>query len=305
MAKILITGGAGFIGSSLALALLNENHDIIIVDNLITGNEKLIPESENCKFVNLNVNLYDEIRPIFQKNKFDYIFHFAALVGVNRTIENPIEVLKDIQGFANIFNLSVDNKIKRIYYSSSSEVYGEPVHLPQHEESTPLNSRLPYAVVKNVGESYCKSFKKTYNLDYTIFRFFNTYGNTQSEDFVISKFIQCALKNEDIKIYGDGNQSRTFCYIDDTIETIINLFNESINLNETINIGNDNITTINELVKIIVEITDSKSKILYVEPLKDGDMTRRQPEISKMKKILNRELTPLKEGIKKVINNIN
>lgn len=305
MAKILITGGAGFIGSSLALALLNENHDIIIVDNLITGNEKLIPESENCKFVNLNVNLYDEIRPIFQKNKFDYIFHFAALVGVNRTIENPIEVLKDIQGFDNIFNLSVDNKIKRIYYSSSSEVYGEPVHLPQHEESTPLNSRLPYAVVKNVGESYCKSFKKTYNLDYTIFRFFNTYGNTQSEDFVISKFIQCALKNEDIKIYGDGNQSRTFCYIDDTIETIINLFNESINLNETINIGNDNITTINELVKIIVEITDSKSKILYVEPLKDGDMTRRQPEISKMKKILNRELTPLKEGIKKVINNIN
>tara|TARA_Y100000590_G_C15716599_1_gene1012119 strand:- start:137 stop:1054 length:918 start_codon:yes stop_codon:yes gene_type:complete len=305
MAKILITGGAGFIGSSLALALLNENHDIIIVDNLITGNEKLIPESENCKFVNLNVNLYDEIRPIFQKNKFDYIFHFAALVGVNRTIENPIEVLKDIQGFDNIFNLSVDNKIKRIYYSSSSEVYGEPVHLPQHEESTPLNSRLPYAVVKNVGESYCKSFKKTYNLDYTIFRFFNTYGNTQSEDFVISKFIQCALKNEDIKIYGDGNQSRTFCYIDDTIETIINLFNKSINLNETINIGNDNITTINELVKIIVEITDSKSKILYVEPLKDGDMTRRQPEISKMKKILNRELTPLKEGIKKVINNIN
>mgnify|MGYP001502280932 CR=1 FL=1 len=120
MAKILITGGAGFIGSSLALALLNENHDIIIVDNLITGNEKLIPESENCKFVNLNVNLYDEIRPIFQKNKFDYIFHFAALVGVNRTIENPIEVLKDIQGFANIFNLSVDNKIKRIYYSSTS-----------------------------------------------------------------------------------------------------------------------------------------------------------------------------------------
>jgi UDP-glucose 4-epimerase len=108
-----------------------------------------------------------------------------------------------------------------VFFSSSSEVYGEPVHLPQNEETTPLNSRLPYAIVKNVGESYFRSYFQEFGLKYTIFRFFNTYGPKQSPDFVMAKFIQAAQKNEDITLYGDGMQTRTFCYIDDNIDACL------------------------------------------------------------------------------------
>ena len=155
--------------------------------------------------------------------QFDYVFHYAAVVGVKRTQENPIMVLNDIEGIKNVLQLSKNSSVKRVFFSSSSEVYGEPVELPQNEETTPLNSRVPYAIVKNVGESFFRSYFKSYGLPYTIFRFFNTYGPNQSEDFVIAKFLKSALINEDITIYGDGSQTRTFCYVDDNINTCISL----------------------------------------------------------------------------------
>lgn len=299
--NILITGGAGFIGGALAARLVKNGHNITIADNLITGRKENIPDHQNSKFVRCNVNNLEEIKSIFDNTKFDYVFHYAALVGVERTLKNPLLVLEDIQGFKNLLDLANDSNVKRVFFSSSSEVYGEPVHLPQNEETTPLNSRLPYAIAKNVGESYFKSYAQEFNLDYTIFRFFNTYGPNQSDDFVMSKFIQSALKNEDITIYGNGNQTRTFCFIDDNIDATIAAMNSTTAINNVFNIGHEVIVSINELAETIIKLTHSKSKIIYLPALEEGDMTRRQPDITKMKTLLKRDLHSLEAGIIKVL----
>ena len=139
-----------------------------------------------------------------------------------------------------------------------------------------------------------------YNLDYTIFRLFNTYGPSQSDDFVITKFIKQSLKGENLIINGDGSQTRTFCYIDDSINAQIKCMNNDFYINQVLNIGSEYEITILDLAKLVIKITSSKVKIIHKDPLKEGDMTRRKPDISKMKKVLNRELLSLEEGIKKV-----
>ncbi len=302
MVNVLITGGAGFIGSSLADRLLQEDrYQVTLVDNLLTGEMWKVPNHPRCKFVRGDVNRYEEIAAIMSGQAFDYVFHYAAVVGVKRTIENPVMVLSDIDGIRNILSLSKDRGVKRVFFSSSSEVYGEPVELPQHEERTPLNSRLPYAVVKNVGESYFKSFHKEYGMNYTIFRFFNTYGPKQSTDFVISKFIRLARANQNISVYGDGSQTRTFCYITDNTECVVSILKEELMMNEVINIGSERDVTILELADLIIRLTGSSSKIEFLPPLKEGDMTRRKPDASKMMKILNHNLVSLEEGIQKIL----
>ncbi|HPQ08837.1 MAG TPA: NAD-dependent epimerase/dehydratase family protein [Bacteroidia bacterium] len=303
---ILITGGAGNIGSSLAKKLAeNPNYQIVIVDNLSTGSEKKIPKSihNNVKFIKADCNNYQDIAKVFYQFPIQYVFHFAAVVGVKRTQENPLKVLDDIKGIENILQLSKVAGIKKFFYASSSEVYGEPVEIPQREYSTPLNSRIPYAVVKNVGECYCRSYYQEYKLSYTIFRFFNTYGPYQTTDFVIPKFLVAALNNEPITIYGDGSQSRTFTYIDDNVDTMINIFEKNLLDNDVINIGNDEMISVLELAQRIIKITRSKSEIVFLPPLKEGDMTRRMPDNSKMRSILNRPLISLEEGIQKLLNN--
>lgn len=225
----------------------------------------------------------------------------AAVVGVRRTLDNPVSVLRDIDGIKNILDLSKNTGVKRVFFASSSEVYGEPVEMPQHEERTPLNSRLPYAIVKNVGEAFLRSYKQEFGLDYTIFRFFNTYGPGQSADFVMSKFIDAALAGSDITIYGDGMQSRTFCYVDDNIEATTNAITDESTVDRVINIGNDQETSILSLAEKIISLIGSKSKIVHLPPLKEGDMTRRQPDISEMSKLLGRDLTPLDKGIEKLL----
>lgn len=301
--KILITGGAGFIPSSLADKLLErENIYIVLVDNLLTGSITNVPNHERCKFVKADVNNYNEISSIMMLHNFDYVFHYAAVVGVTRTLENPILVLDDVKGFQNIFELCKNTSVKRIFFSSSSEVYGEPVSLPQHEYTTPLNSKLPYAVVKNIGEAFCRSYQQEYGLNYTIFRFFNTYGPKQSSDFVMSKFLKAAIKNHDITIYGDGYQTRTFCHINDNLDACLKVFDNDDLKNEVYNIGSDQTITILELAESIIKLTNSSSKIIHLPALKEGDMTRRQPDISLMRKFLNRELIPYKVGIKQLLN---
>lgn len=302
--KILITGGAGFIGSSLAHKLSEDKgNTITIVDNLLTGDVNRIPKMENVKFIKGDVNDNQVISSIFYGNSFDYVFHYAAVVGVKRTIENPIMVLDDLKGLRNVLDLCKNTSVKRIFFSSSSEVYGEPVELPQHEYTTPLNSRLPYAIVKNVGEAFLKSYKQEYNLDYTIFRFFNTYGPLQSKDFVVSKFIAAALKNEDITIYGDGSQTRTFCFVDDNIQSCVNAFMKDEVMNDVVNIGSDKILTVLELAEMIIKVSGSASKIVHLPALEEGDMTRRQPDTGKMLQLLGKEPLSLEDGLKKVIDN--
>ncbi len=304
MQKILITGAAGFVPSSLADALIATNKYFIVgVDNLLTGNIKNIPKPDNLnyKFIKADANNYNSMSSIMLSYQFDFVFHYAAVVGVKRTQENPVMVLQDIEGIKNILELSKNTGVKRIFFSSSSEVYGEPVELPQNEHTTPLNSRLPYAIVKNVGEAFFKSYQQEFGLDYTIFRFFNTYGPKQSPDFVMSKFIKSALNNKDITIYGDGSQTRTFCYIDDNINACVNAFENAYFINDVLNIGNDNEVTILELANTIIKLTNSSSRVVHLPPLKDGDMTRRRPDIAKMKTLLNSDLVSMEKGITKVI----
>ncbi len=302
--RILVTGGAGFVGSCLAQRLAdNPDNYVVVVDNLLTGSETKLPISihNNFRFIKADVNDLNDISAIFQTFSFEYVFHYAAVVGVKRTIANPVMVLNDLNGIRNVLSLCKNTGVKRIFYSSSSEVYGEPVEFPQNEHTTPLNSRLPYAIVKNVGEAYLRAFSQEYGLQYTIFRFFNTYGPKQSIDFVMSKFLNSALNNQDITIYGDGSQTRTFCYIDDNIDACLHAFYNDLIVNDVVNIGNDYELTILDLAKKIIEVTKSKSKIVFLPALKEGDMTRRCPDITVMKSLLSRKMTTLEEGIGKLI----
>lgn len=299
---ILITGGAGNVGSALAKKLAeDENNCIVIIDNLSTGSLSKIPQAPNATFIKANANSYNDIVPIFGRYNFDYVFHYAAIVGVKRTLENPMMVLEDIEGIKNILSLSKNSGVKRVFYSSSSEVYGEPFEIPQNENTTPLNSRLPYAIVKNVGEAFFKSYYQEYGLEYTIFRFFNTYGPNQSEDFVVPRFIKAALKNEPIYLYGDGLQTRSFCYVEDNIDTCIKAMKDTNCINNVLNVGSDKEMTILDLAQQVIAITNSSSKIIHLPPLEEGDMLRRCPDTTKMKAILGRELISLENGIAKLI----
>lgn len=301
--KILITGGAGFIGSSLAEYLLNKTQaHVVVVDNYLTGRQQNLPSSERFRFIKADANDFNDIASIFQTFGFDYVFHYAAVVGVKRTLENPVMVLDDLQGIRNVLKLCKNTGVKRVFYASSSEVYGEPVHLPQHEHNTPLNSRLPYAVVKNAGESFCKSYYQEYGLEYTLFRFFNTYGPKQSPDFVVSRFINAALENKPMTIYGDGQQTRTFCYIDDNLEATVSCLLNNMYIDDVVNIGNDQEISVLELARVIKKITDSRSEIIHLPALPEGDMTRRQPDINKMVCLLNRPFVSLEDGLKKILD---
>tara|TARA_B100000401_G_C52807894_1_gene722065 strand:+ start:320 stop:1255 length:936 start_codon:yes stop_codon:yes gene_type:complete len=305
--KILVTGGAGNIGGSLSRKLVERSDFFIdIIDDLSTGSENKLPDKKfkNWNFFHIDVNNYENILKSIGERDYDFIFHYAAVVGVNRTLKNPKLVLNDIEGIKNILEFSKQKKVNRIFFSSSSEVYGEPVEIPQKEATTPLNSKLPYAVVKNLAESYFRTYKKEDNINYTIFRLFNTFGPLQSDDFVITKFINQAIANKDLTVYGDGSQTRTFCYIDDNIDCTIKCLLENKYINDVLNIGSDEEMSILSLAELVIKLTKSKSKIIHLPPLIEGDMSRRKPDTSKMKSVLNREIVSLEDGIIKTYNKL-
>lgn len=298
--RVLITGGAGNVGSSLAAHISSQSdHEVLLVDNLQTGSlRKTEPAvAGGARFIRADVNAYEEILPAMTAFRPDVVFHYAATVGVARTLSNPMCVLKDIDGIRNILNISKGIGVERVFFSSSSEVYGEPVEIPQREETTPLNSRLPYAVIKNLGEIYCKSYFKEYNLSYTVFRLFNTYGPSQSTDFVISKFITQALAGGPITIYGDGEQTRTFCYVTDSVEFQYRCLADGLFVNDTVNVGSDEEIRIVDLADMVREIVNPAAEIIHLPALAEGDMSRRCPDISRMSHALQRPLRSLHEGI--------
>lgn len=302
---ILLTGGAGFIGANMAERLAqNPEHQVVVVDNFRTGEPAKLPNPEqypNVRFIKCDVNVFEDISSIFYAFKFDYVFHYAALVGVKRTLANPVSVLNDIHGIENILKLSKNTGVKRVFFSSSSEVYGEPVEFPQNERTTPLNSRLPYAVVKNIGESFLRSYYQEYGLEYTIFRFFNTYGPKQSRDFVVSRFMHLALEGKPLTIYGDGQQTRTFCFIKDNIDACYAAFEKDMFINDVVNVGGNIEVTIKELAEVIIDVTKSSSTLKHLPPLPEGDMTRRLPDTTKMDQLLQRPRIKLQEGLKTLL----
>jgi nucleoside-diphosphate-sugar epimerase len=300
--SILVTGGAGNIGSALVRALTGDaGCEVVVADNLLTGSvEKVRIPADNLTIVKCDVNDFEDISSLFYRFRFTHVFHLAAVVGVQRTLDNPLLVLKDIAGIENVLRLSKNTGVKRIYYASSSEVYGEPFEIPQNERTTPLNSRLPYAVVKNVGEVYLRTFQKEYGLPFTIFRFFNTYGPRQSEDFVLPRFVRAALDGQPLRVYGDGSQTRTFCYVDDTVDACVAAHRRGAFENDVVNVGSDQEMSILELAQLVVRVIGGESKIEFMPPLPEGDMSRRCPDTGKMRDLLNRPLVPLEVGIQRL-----
>ena len=299
MESILLTGGAGNIGSALVRALLRREHtQVVVADNLSTGSIAKLPLGEDALvFVKCDVNDFSDISSLFYRFQFSHVFHFAAVVGVQRTLADPISVLRDIGGIENILRLSKNTGVRCVYFASSSEVYGEPFEFPQNENTTPLNSRLPYAVVKNVGEVYLRAFQREYGLAYSIFRFFNTYGPQQSEDFVLPRFVRAALQGEPLEINGDGSQTRTFCFVDDTVDTCIAVHDSGAFENDVINIGSDFEISVLELAKTVIRVTQSRSSVAFLPPLPEGDMRRRCPDTRRMRQLLDRPLVSLEDGI--------
>jgi UDP-glucuronate decarboxylase len=303
MESILVTGGAGNVGSALVRVLVQRSDtEVVVADNLLTGSvEKIRLNVPNLTFVKADCNDFDDIASLFYRFHFTHVFHFAAIVGVQRTLANPILVLRDIAGIDNILRLCKNTGVRRVYFSSSSEVYGEPFEIPQNENTTPLNSRLPYAVVKNVGEVYLRTFQQEFGLPYTIFRFFNTYGPRQSEDFVLPRYVGAALRGDPLFVYGDGSQTRTFCYVDDTVDTCVNAHESTVFENDVINVGSEHEISILELAHTVLQITGSASRIEFLPPLAEGDMTRRCPDIAKMRQLLNRPPVKLEDGIRRLV----
>ena len=288
MKKIVITGAAGFVGSNLVDRLINEGFFIYGIDNLITGsldNLSHLKTNNNFDFINHDVTKYIDI-----KDKIDYVFHFASPASPIDYLEYPIQTLKaNAIGGHNALGLAKKNKAKFIL-ASTSEVYGDPLEHPQKESYfgnvNPIGPRSIYDEAKRFIESMTISYHVYHKLRVSIVRIFNTYGPRMKIDDgrVLPTFIKQAASNIDLTVNGDGTQTRSFCYIDDLVNGVIQLMNSEYSY--PINIGNDDEVTINEIASTIISILNSESKIIYKQ-LPEDDPLKRKPDLTLAKKILN------------------
>ena len=301
--NIVITGGSGFVGSYLCEKLINDGHEIIVVDNLLTGSTENINHlmhNENFSFIEHDVQNHIEI-----ENKVDYVLHFASAASPKAYTEHPVNTLKaGSVGTINTLGLAKKHAAEYLL-ASTSEVYGDPLVSPQTEEYwgnvNPNGERSMYDEAKRFAEAAVATYSRSYDLKTKIVRIFNTYGPRMqlNDGRVVTNFIVQALKNENITIYGDGSQTRSFSYVEDTVAGIISLMNSSEY--DVFNIGNPNEMTVGQLAEKIVELTDSTSEIKYLE-LPNDDPKQRKPDITKAKTKLNWEpKVNLEDGLTKTI----
>jgi len=302
MKTILVTGGAGFIGSHLCEALLKQGHYVICLDNFFTGRKENIKHLMD--FYNFELIRHDIIDPI--KLEVDEIYNLACPASPVHYQYNPIKTIKtSILGTMNMLGLAKRVKAK-ILQASTSEVYGDPLVHPQPESYrgnvNPIGPRACYDEGKRAAETLCFDYHRQHKVDIRVVRIFNTYGpNMQFNDGrVVSNFIVQALKNEDITVYGDGKQTRSFCYVSDLVRGMIDFMNQEQHLGP-INLGNDGEFTILELAEKVIQLTHSKSKITF-KPLPEDDPLQRKPDLSLARKLINYEpKIKLEEGLIKTI----
>ena len=289
--NIVLTGGSGFIGSHLSKELLkNGENKLIVVDNLLTGNLdniKDLLDHENATFIQHDVQDHIEI-----DEKVDYVFHLASAASPVAYTENPVNTLK-AGSLGTINTLGLARKHGAEYFlASTSEVYGDPLVTPQNEEYwgnvNPNGERSMYDEAKRFAEAATATYARSYDIKTKIIRIFNTYGpHMQLNDGrVVTNLIVQALNDEDLTIYGDGSQTRSFSYVSDTVAGIIAMMES--NHYEVFNIGNPYEMTVKELAETILKLTKSKSEIIY-KPLPNDDPQQRRPDISKAKDKLNWE----------------
>lgn len=305
MKRILVTGGAGFIGSHLCERLLDEGNDVICIDNYFTGTKKNIVHLLNHKYFELT--RHDVTVPYYAE--VDEIYNLACPASPVHYQFNPIKTVKtSVMGAINMLGLAKRIKAK-ILQASTSEVYGDPTIHPQPESYwgnvNPIGIRACYDEGKRCAETLFMDYHIQNQVKIKIVRIFNTYGPRMhpNDGRVVSNFIMQALKNEDITIYGDGNQTRSFQYIDDLVEGLIRMMGTSNDFTGPVNIGNPVEFTILELAKRIIEMTGSSSRITYL-PLPEDDPIQRKPDIELARKMLNNwePNVALEEGLRRTIN---
>lgn len=305
--NIVITGGSGFVGSYLCENLINDGHKIVVIDNLLTGskeNIKQFMDNDNFKFMEHDVQNHIEI-----EDKVDYVLHFASAASPKAYTEHPVNTLKaGSVGTINTLGLAKKHKAEYLL-ASTSEVYGDPLVSPQNEDYwgnvNPNGERSMYDEAKRFAEAAVATYARSYDLRTKIVRIFNTYGPRMqlNDGRVVTNFIVQALKNEDITIYGDGSQTRSFSFVEDTVDGILSLMRS--NEYDVFNIGNPTEFKVLTLAEKIIKLTKSNSKIIF-KPLPSDDPKQRKPDITKAKSKLNWEpRIKLDDGLKITIDWIN
>ncbi len=311
MSTFIIAGGAGFIGSHLCERLLGLGEKVICIDNLITGSEgNISPFFGNKNFTFINHDVIYNLPNI--EGQIDGIFHLASPASPNAKspksyIAHPLEtLLANSLGALNLLNLAREKNAVFVY-TSSSEIYGDPKVSPQSEDYfgnvNPIGIRSVYDEGKRFGESLCMTYHRLYNIDVRVIRVFNTYGDKMQRDDgrVVSNFITQALDGKPITVYGDGNQTRSFCFIDDLVDGLISAVKTKEIPKRIINLGNPGEYKIIDLAQKIKAITGSKSQVVYEDAPQD-DPHQRKPDISRAEKILDfKPKVALDEGLKKTI----
>ncbi len=301
--RILITGGAGFLGSHLAERMLKEGHDVLVADNFFTGTK------DNLKHLmgnpHLEIMRHDVTFPLYVE--VDEIFNLACPASPIHYQFDPVQTTKtSVHGAINMLGLAKRVKAK-ILQASTSEVYGDPEVHPQvesywgHVNCTGIRSC--YDEGKRCAETLFFDYWRQHKTRIKVIRIFNTYGPRMhpNDGRVVSNFIVQALNNQDITLFGDGNQTRSFCYVDDLIEGMVRLMNTGDDVTGPVNVGNPGEFTIRELAEKVIQLTGSKSKLVF-KPLPQDDPRQRKPDITLAKKLLNWEpKIPLEEGLKKTI----
>ena len=301
--KILLTGAAGFLGSHISKKLIDNDHEVIGLDDLSTGSIKNIErlmDHPRYSFIEHDVR-------IPYQAKVDAILNFACPASPVNYQKDPVRTIEtNFLGMINLLHLANETGA-RIIQASTSEIYGDPTESPQKESYwgnvNPIGIRSCYDEGKRDAETLCFDYRRQYNLDTRVIRIFNTYGPNMAtgDGRVVSNFIVQALRNEPINVYGDGQQTRSFCYVSDLVEGIYKLLMLEKNPETPINLGNPNEFTILELAKVVIEITNSKSEVVN-NPLPQDDPKQRCPDISLAKSILNWKPTiELREGIEKTV----
>lgn len=313
MKTYLITGGAGFIGSSLADSLLKENNRVVVIDNFCDFYDLKIKESNiQNALANLNYKLYrkdirdkEALKEIFDNEKIDCVIHLAAMAGVRPSIENPL-LYQEVNcvGTQNILEEMKAHNVLNLVMASSSSVYGNTKEVPFNETAIVDYAISPYAATKKANEVMTHVYHKLFDMNVIMLRFFTVYGPKQRPDLAINKFTRLMLNDEEIPMFGDGTTSRDYTYIDDIvlgIKSSIKYVEENKQVYEIINLGNSSPVSLKEMIDIIGEVVGVVPKIKTL-PMQPGDVDRTYADISKAKQLLNYEpQTSFKEGIKKFV----
>lgn len=301
--KVVVTGGAGFIGSHIVEYWSKQNADVFVLDNLRSGFEKNLTSFENVTFVKGSITDKEAVFSVLENA--DYVHHLAAMISVPESVENPFECVSiNVNGLLNVLEASAKHKIKKIVHSSSAAVYGDNPVSPKTVSMRP-EPKSPYGITKLDGEYYLQSYLENFGLQTISLRYFNVFGPRQDPKSqyaaAIPIFVNNALQNKEIIIYGDGEQTRDFIFVKDVVAANV-LAATTENVNGTFNVACGSAISINQLVQLVLELTNSNSKILY-EKKRAGDIKHSLASIEETKSKLNfQPKHDLHEGLKETIN---